>query len=108
MKIISSAVAIVMIAVFIFLIMGVLGAFPHVDIQDGRYEININGSIDTVDVENYKGGFIVIDNGIPINFELYDLTKYYSDSTLYSMAFTNKRNNFVLLNKDIIITFKKI
>lgn len=105
---ISSVIAIITIAVFIFLIMGVLGAFPHVDIQDGKYEMNVNGVINTVDVQNYNTGFIVIDNGIPVNFEMYDITKYYSDSTLYTMAFTKKRNNFVLLNKDIVITFKKI
>lgn len=92
----------------IIVTIGLLGGIPHVDIQDGRYEMNVNGVVNTVDVQNYNTGFIVIDNGVPVNFEMYDITKYYSDSTLYTMAFTKKRNNFVLLNKDIVITFKKI
>lgn len=91
----------------ILLIIMSLGGIPHLEMDEAKYEMNINGSVDTVDIQSYRNGFIVMDNGIPVNFEMYDISKYEAEGTVYTMCYTKKKD-FVLINKDIIITFQKL
>lgn len=84
-----------------------LGACPHLSIDEGKYQMNAAGIVDTVTVSTHLRGFVIVDNDVPLHFKQTDIFRYSFELGTYSFYIMN-RKEFMLDGTEMVYTFKKI